>query len=180
MLASLGRKGAAAAGSWKNPPKAVPDRETSRRRRPVSFDWAHLEKPHRCPRRLERLPCQREPQLHRPDRDRLRLRDRWVAKLVHLPEHQGLSRHGETGCWAPPRSQPGAEAEIPWAGRKGGAGWAWHPRKRHSSDGKTGGSSDLFGRTVAVHAGDLVMSSSGRESKMPRTGRGTAAMGLSH
>ena len=52
--------------------------------------------------------------------------------------------------------------------------------KQHCSHMETSGSADLFGCTVAVHAGDLVMSSSGRASKMPRTGRGTASMGLPH
>jgi hypothetical protein len=33
-------------------------------------------------------------------------------------------------------------------------------KKQHSSHMETSGSADLFGRAVAVHAGDLVMSSS--------------------
>src|ERR1700720_1635377 len=113
MRASPGRKGAAVAASSKNPPKAMPGRETSCPQRSVSFIRPHLGKPHLCPHRLQQPPCQREQQLHRPGRDRLSLRDRWVAKLVLLSEHQGLSRNGETGCGAPPRSQPAAEAEIP-------------------------------------------------------------------
>src|SRR5713101_3447209 len=51
------------------------------------FYLAHLDKPHLCPRPLQRLPCQREPQHRRFGRDRLSVRDRWVAKLLHLPEH---------------------------------------------------------------------------------------------
>src|SRR5258708_72040 len=60
--------------------------------------FSHLDKPHLCPHRLQQPPCQREQQLHCPGRDRLSFCDRWVAKLVLLPKHQGLSRNGETGC----------------------------------------------------------------------------------
>jgi hypothetical protein len=43
--------------------------------------------------------------------------------------------------------------------------------KQRCSHMETSGSADLFGCTVAVHAGDLVMSSSGRASKMPEPWR---------
>jgi len=46
----------------------MPDREISSHQRSVSLIRTRLDKPHLCPRRLQRLPRQRESQLHRPGR----------------------------------------------------------------------------------------------------------------
>src|ERR1700730_11776126 len=161
MRASPDRKGAAAAGSLKNPPKVMPDRETSCLQRPISFAWTHLDKPQLCPRRLQRLPCQREPQHHRPGRDRPRVRDRWVAKLLHLPEHRGPSRNGE-GCPLRTTSMiTDGRGRDPEAGRKGGGGESDIPRKRHSSNGRPVAQTIYSDRTVAVNAGGNADSSNG-------------------
>jgi hypothetical protein len=180
MPASPGRKGAAVAESLKNPTKAIPDRETSCHQRHVPFTWARLDKPHLCPRRHQRLSCQCEPQLHHPGRDRLSLRDRWPAKVLHLPEHQSLSRNDESGLLSVASITAGGRAEIPWAGRKGGGSESDIPENVIPLTGRPVARTIYSEQTVAVHAGATFVNRVRAASEMLRTCRGTAAKGLSH
>jgi hypothetical protein len=138
----------------------MPDRETSCHQRPISFTWAHLDKPHLCPRRLQRLPCQREPQHHRTGRDRPSVPDRWVAKLLHLPEHRGPSRNGE-GCPLRTTSMITDGRGRDPLGRPERRCESDIPRKRHSSNGRPVAQTIYSDRTVAVHAGGNADNSNG-------------------